>query len=316
MGLSLGVLAVLAGGCAGGVFSSTIWNPLHLPLPQLDKKPVRIGIVAGSGGDAETARVWWDFGKSGPYADLQEELRVTLAKSVQIEPMKPFQIAAHLRSGRLQFAMLSVCEYAEACKDGPIGETLAVAEPTTQQGLIVTAADSDIQSVSDLKGKRFSFGPRNDAALHYGALAALERAGITIDDIAKELLPPGSLQHHISSYESAKEIAYGVAGIKTPAGVIDKAEYEALPDTGGKMINPIAPSLSKDQFRILAQTPRSEEGRVVASDQADAEIRAKVRDFLLTSEKKNRSVLSALGLSRFSAPASEAAGSTRQVSAR
>ncbi|HEY3245888.1 MAG TPA: PhnD/SsuA/transferrin family substrate-binding protein [Phycisphaerae bacterium] len=314
--MSLAPLALMAGGCAGGVFSSTVWNPLHLPLPQLDKKPVRIGI-GPTGGDAEAARVWWDLGASGPYASMQEELRVRLGKSVQIEPMKPFQIAAHLKSGRLQFALLSLDEYREASKDGPVGEIIAVAEPTDRQGLIVTAADSDIRQISDLKGKRFAFGPHNDAVLHYGALAALEETGVTVNDITKELVPlPGSLQHHISSYEAAKEVIYGVAGIKTPAGVIEKTEYDALPDTGGKFINPIQPSLSKDQFRVLGETPKAEEGRFIASEQADPDMRAKVQSFLLDADKKHKNVVSALGLSRFSAPTSQATGSTKQVSAR
>ncbi len=288
-------------GCAGGVFSSTVWNPLGVPLPSLDPDPVRIGIVTESQSLLQAA-VWWDLGHKEPYAELQQRLSARLLKSVQIEPMTPFQVAAHLQSGRLDFAMLSPEAYVEACKEGHIGEIVATAEPSDRRGVIVARADSKIESLAQIKGQRFAFGPHGDAALHYGVLAVLSEAGIAPKDLGLEVLPVGALQHHISSTESAKEVAYGLG---TPAGVMDAAEFDKLPDTGGRMINPLAPSFSKDQFRELARTPPAAACRFVAGPNVDAALKSKVESFLLSADK---AVVSSLGLKAFTAPDSDGAG--------
>jgi ABC-type phosphate/phosphonate transport system substrate-binding protein len=113
------------------------------------------------------------------------------------------------------------------------------------------------------------------------------------------LLVPGLLQFHHSSREAAKEVAYGMTG----AGVIEAAEFDAYPDTGGKWI-PFAETFSKDQFRELGRTPQVREdtmgeGPFVAGDQTDRETVDKVRRFLLSAETDSPQVVRSLGFARF-----------------
>ena len=164
--------------------------------------------------------------------------------------LKPFQVAAHLQSGRIDFAFLSARQYLNVVEEfGELGHVIAVSDVLERQGLIVADANSDIHSFGDIAGERFSFGPTGDAVLDVKARATLQANGVSDDDIKKELLPiPNSSQHHISSAESAFEIAFGIG---THVGVIDKSEYEDYPDTGGSFLLRI---FGKDNFRVLGET--------------------------------------------------------------
>ena len=162
----------------------------------------------------------------------------------------------------------------------------------------------------DIRGRRFAFGPRDDEVLHQGALAVLAEAGITPDDLAKEVVPiPGVLQFHISSLKAAKEVVYGVdiGKIRTEAGVIEEEDYDSFPNTGGRWL-PLAPTYSKNQFRVLARgkpvcVRTIPDGPVVASREADPELVEAVRDFLLSTRQQiAEQDVADLGMKRFRRP--------------
>ncbi len=277
-------------------FSTTFWNPLGLKLPfSPDVEPIRVGVVAdGSDGwnISWDVRAWWDMQAKAPFSELRGALQATLNKPVQISALKPFQVAAHLESGRLDFALLTDAQLEEVKKDSKEFELVARAKLAGRTGLIVSKADSDIQSIKDVAGQRFSFGPRGDAVYHYATLAALQEQGITINDIQKEIIPIQTLQYHISAAESAKEIAFGL----TTVGVIDKDEYEALSDTGATLL---PPRPAKDQFRVLGATKMIALGPFVASKHCDSETVATVRRLLLEADHERPTMVASLGIASF-----------------
>ncbi|MCP4594383.1 MAG: phosphate/phosphite/phosphonate ABC transporter substrate-binding protein [bacterium] len=312
--LSLTVLAlgaVLMAGCSQAEFSESIWNPFHLEFAfDITQPPVRMAIAHPEEGML-ALESWFLVREAPPHAGLRNALGRHLGCRVQIQELKPFQIAAHLQSGRIQYALVSQANYEAMLEDGPVGEIIATATPLIRKGLIVASAKSGIEEISQIKGKRFAFGPKDDAILDIAAAHALEVAGISKADIHKELIPllpkedliplrPNleRLQYHLSSFESAKEIVYGLG---TEVGVIEAAEYESYPETGGRLL-PLR--FAQDDFRILGETEetRSETtlaGPFVASPVADPETTRKILEFLSAADARNRRALHDVGLARF-----------------
>lgn len=317
---------VLVAGCYEATFSKSIWDPTHLQPLYWGQDPVRIGLVQADGDEGLLNAVAWLKMKRPPWQNLQRELSRKLKRPVVVQALKPFQVAAHLASGRIQFGMLPAADYIELVKDeglaegGTLGQVLALSESGERRGLIVAAANSDIRSVADLKGRRFAFGPKGDPVLDEAALACLEREGLTVDDIAKEIVPiPGALQFHINAAEAAKEIVYGfgVGKQRTEAGVIEEWDYEDFPETGGRLLPLIR--FSKDEFRVLAQTDpvptrTLADGPVLASADADPDLAAAVRDFLLAADDEHKDALRDLGVRRFHSPPTDALAEIERLS--
>jgi hypothetical protein len=296
-------------GCTETTFSRTVSAPFAAKPLFLTGDPVRIGIAApDESSDSVLNPIRWLQLEHPPWYELENQLSRKLKRPVVVEPMEPFQIAAHLRSGRIDFAWLPAVDYLEMLKDGEAGPVLALSEGGVRRGLIVTAAASHVQGIGDLKQRRFAFGPKGDPVLDLAARETLLKAGIAEADLAKELLPlPGSLQHHVSSEEAAKEIIYGLnlGNLGTAAGVIEESEYMAYAETGGRLL-PL-PRFSKDQFRILGRTEplpiqSVDDGPVVAGKETDRELSAAVAAFLLALHDKHRDATHDLGVARFHAP--------------
>jgi hypothetical protein len=131
---SIMLFGVVTGwGCQQNSFSSTLWNPLGLELPfTLVAKPIRVGVVAQKKGLLAPEN-WLPVRPAPPYAGLREALAKYLGCGVQVEEFQPFQIAAHLQSGRLQYALVPEGDFqameAEFGKDAPPVEPLDVPVP-------------------------------------------------------------------------------------------------------------------------------------------------------------------------------------------
>jgi len=282
----------------GSTFSTHIWDPFGLmPRLGLEGEPVRVAFIATTNAVLDM-RTWWDVRERTPWTGFQRELAGHLGRPVMVEQLQPFQVAVHLEAGRIDFALLTDAQLEEIRKQGDFCRPIARAVNLDRVGLIVASAKSDVSSLADIKGRRFAFGPPGDAVLHYGATAALASAGVTYNSIQRELIPLNSLQFHISSFEVAKEVAYGL----TSVGVIDKAEYDSYPDAGGRIF---PTSYSKDQFRVLGQTAAVTLGPVVVSNKTDPALADSVKAFLLSVEKDRPAVATALGIQGFTAEPSE-----------
>ncbi|MBN1490983.1 MAG: PhnD/SsuA/transferrin family substrate-binding protein [Phycisphaerae bacterium] len=245
-------------------------------------RPLRVGVTKH---DLITAELWprWHW--------LRVDLGLYLGQVVQFEPLTPYQMRVHLGNGRLVLAMVDAPQYAHIA-GGNNHILLATAvnafNATERVGLIVTRADSEIQTLADLKGKRFDFGPKDDPLLDTVALAALAEAGITRDDLEKSILF-NDLFRHINSYEVAKAVAYeNVAG-----GIIDEADYAKMPDKGGTILLGL---VSKDQFRVLHRLSPMPEMVVIASKEADPVLVAKAREYFLEAVNKRPLTKIRLGL--------------------
>jgi ABC-type phosphate/phosphonate transport system substrate-binding protein len=192
--------------------------------------------------------------------------------------------------------MLTAEEYVEV-STAKTSEILAVPinmhGQTHRQGLIVVRPKSRLQKVSDLKGLRFHFMPAGDV-LNEAAMGALLEAGVQPKEVDKGLLGLELDTSHINSMEVAKSVV-----LEDAAGVIDEMDYNRWPEKGGSLV---LLSPSKEQVRIIGKTVRVPEGPFVASLQAPAELRDKVRRYLLEDLKKKTFVLGVLGVSGF-APA-------------
>lgn len=284
-------------------FSQSVWDPFGLVrVFSPEQEPIRIAVVT-DGRTAWDVSAWWDLRSRTPWTDLSRELARHTGRPVQIEPMKLFQVAAHLDSGYVDFALLSDTQI-EAMKNfHDQFDVIARADMTDRTGLIVTKANSDIHSIADIAGHRFAFGPRGDPVLHYGAAAKLESSGVSLDKVQRELLPFNALQYHVNSLEVAKEVAYGTTGV----GVIARSDYEKFAETGGHLL-PL--SFSKDQFRVLGETSPLDFGPFVASRRTDPEIVRSVTDFLVDAATEQPQVTRSLGVTAFASVHRQRQGDT------
>lgn len=295
-------VVLVASGCQSSSQSFHLWNPFNLKLlGGQTEVPVRVGIVFEQKSALDPRR-WIEELQAEPWNRLARNLGHELNRPVQVEPLTVDQIAYHLQSGRLQYAIVPgeavqrivdhQCEFVQ----------LAAAQVGQRRGVIVADADSGIRTFGELKGKRFAFGPKGDAVLDSAAKAALEANGVAIDDLRKEILPiPGTLQHHISSFEVAKEVVYG----GTTAGVLDADEFSTMPASGGRFTWR-GFRLSRDQFNVIGYTePIAEDtlidARFLASPSVDERTRGAVRDMLVGLKVHDAKALHDLGFARFDA---------------
>lgn len=308
----LGMVFVV-GGCAESRFAQSVYNPLNLKLPFLpEKEPIRIGISVDDAANVPMYQVsrWGMKQQVEPWLPMGDALSRRLGRPVRFVPLTPMQIAHHLDDEYLNFALVSENDYSEIQQEVPgAGIVLANSVKLVKQGYIVASARSEITTVQDIAGKRFAFGPAAnvslqepaDTELHDATLKTLAEGGIPLDKIQATVLPiPTREQFHLTWEETAKEIAYGPG---TPAGVLDADYFESLPETGGRW-NPVKPTFSQDQFRVLGKTDpividTFDKGPFVASNKTDEKTVAKVRKFLQQPSDRDRQAMASLGIGRF-----------------
>jgi len=231
-----------------------------------------------------------------PWQPLQRGLRELLGRDVQVLQLRAFQVRTKFERGELELALVSAADYVQIAQDNleNVCSLLAVCRNPDGSdhsgGLIITADSSDVQSLEQLQGKRFAFGPRNDPILHIAAGQALLDAGVDLRDLPKELLPPYGF--HISSFEAAKAALYeGVA-----AAAVTQAEFESWPESGGLLLQG---KLGRNSFRVLAKTPMVPNRAFLAGAKADPKLVERVREYLLEKVDAQPEVLEALGIGGF-----------------
>lgn len=267
--------------------TTVLWGLLGCEV--LPKPPTRIGVTS------------LDLSPLPPFLPkrtlFNEDMQRCLNEPVMFELLQPWQIGVHLASGRVKFAMLSTSEYAQIAPCKTI-EILAVPVNANgnqyRQGLIVVSPKSRLQNLSDLKGVRFHFMPAGNP-LNVAAMGALLEAGISPKEIDRGFLGLKLDTMHINSLEVAKSVVME----DNVAGVIDEADYEQWPDTGGSLILLRA---SKEQVRVIGKTVRVPEGPFVASMLCPSELRDKVEHYLLEEVNRKKLVLGVLGIKRFGPP--------------
>lgn len=232
---------------------------------------------------------------------LADALAKRLRRPVRIAPLTSSALEAGLQDGRIQFGLFPAGQPQDGTRHTGVPVAVGLGASQLRRGLIVAAASSSVLTLSDLVGQRFAFGPAGDPVFDHGAVEAIERAGVPVDSLKKEMIPiPGGRQFHESTRDAARTIVYEFG---TYAGVIDEAEYLAMSETGGRFL-PGVFTFSKDQFRILGRTETIRSAavarwRFVAATQTDAALVHEVRSFLLSADDSHASALAALGITRF-----------------
>lgn len=117
---------------------------------------------------------------------MSDNLREPVRIELHVLPNYDEGIKA-LADGQVDFARLGPASYLTAKQKSPRIELLALENDDGDKffhGVIFTRADSGVNSLKDLKGKRFAFGDPNSTAGRYLSQSALLHAGLKAKDLA------------------------------------------------------------------------------------------------------------------------------------
>ena len=228
-----------------------------------------------------------------PWLPLQKRMSDALGREVQVLQLKPFQIQAKFTRGELDFALVSATQYFRIARKPNCTVLATTSNPdgsTANYGLIIVGADATVQSLADLKGKRFAFGPIHHSILHIAAANALMQAGVAPSDLTPELLPPFGF--HVNAFEAAKSVLYeGVT-----AAVVDQQTFDGWPASGGDVLRG---TLSRDRFGVLAKTDPVPNDVFLAGSKTQPGLVQRVQDFLVGTASGNAEILETMGIGGF-----------------
>lgn len=242
------------------------------------------------------------FGLPGEYRALHMRLEKRLERPVRFvaQPDGP-AIAAQLEQGNLAYAFLSAAEYAaieNPERMTPLASGVNSLGRTSRKALIVARTNSSIQKIAECKGKRFAFGGYRDPLTDFAARRTIEEAGLPVKDLWPELIPPPPIAMEGRLY-LRDDVAKTIANDPTvEVGVVDEVFYARLPEQGGNFIT----GPSRDQLRVIGETPLVPEVLVVAGPSADPQLTALLKDELLNAVKDDETACRQLGLVGFAAP--------------
>ena len=123
--------------------------------------------------------------------ELEEKMSVRLGREVDIR----MQIArdyesgiTDLTDGRVDFSHFGPASYVEAKKKNPEIRIIAMENTNNSRvfyGIIAVGADSDIDSVDELRGRAFAFGDEGSTIGRFLSQLYLERNGIRAGDLSR-----------------------------------------------------------------------------------------------------------------------------------
>ena len=171
---------------------------------------------------------------------------------------------AHIKNvgnGKADIAYLGPVSYVELVqKYGPQKILVRQADKGKPvfRGVIIARQDSDIKTLSQLKGKRFAFGAKESTMSHVIPEVMLHEAGVGVDDLASFDFVGGH-----------KEVALSVLTGKFDAGGVKE---EVFLDYDGRGL------------KALAHSPLMSEHIYVARETLDASLRAKLKKIMLDAD--------------------------------
>jgi ABC-type phosphate/phosphonate transport system substrate-binding protein len=260
-----------------------------LNLMGLEPHPLSVALVADRPTDAVQA-----VNPFAAFKPLQAALADELGRPVAVDVCFSFQVESGFATGWYDLAVVTPTQFARL-KDPAAVRTLCVAVDrqgrTARSALLVVPAESQVQSVQDLRGRVVAFGPAEDGITHHGAVQYLRSQGLWPEDLALDLLPiPGSLRHYADGRATADALLSGSAA----AGFIDEADWQDLPETGD--------GAPRDQLRIVARTPALPIKLLIASPRLDPATADAVRDFALRVGTTRPDALAGLPISGYQEP--------------
>src|SRR5579872_394072 len=241
--------------------------------------------AARAAGEAIRVGMIPDAGATQVSIDEKRPLQSYLAKHVgrNVELVIPTNYNATveaLGNGSLDFAYLGALTYVKAHERYGV---LPLVQRTADQqfhSLFITAADSSIKGLADLKGKNFAFGDINSTSGHLMPDLALRKAGIDPDKDFK-------FRYTGSHAATAKAVESGVAD----AGALDETVYKQMTAKGD--VNPA-------KVRVFYTTPEFVDYVWVARKDVDQKLGERFANaFLILQQPQNAQVLDILRGDKF-----------------
>ena len=212
------------------------------------------------------------------FASLVEYLATRLGRRVDLVVVEDYaDLASRLEQGSVQLASLSACDYVRARKH-PAIELLATHRTTsgaTYQGHILTRAESGLQSLPDLAGKKFCYVNPKSCAGYLFPRAAFRQQGID---------PDRSFSAIIFSGDHPRAMRYLQSGVCDGAAVAADVYLDS--ERHG---------LLRDQFHIAASTRRIPWDAYCGSKQSPPGLNSALRDALLRLAPRSQQALRTLG---------------------
>lgn len=241
------------------------------------------------------------FGVPAEYRALHMGLEKELGKPVSFAAQPNGEaIAMQLEQGNIPYALLSAADYAKISDPSKLTLVASAVNPmgrTGRKAHIIIKSPSHLKTISDCTDKRFAFGTYHDLLTDYAARRALEDAGVPMNKILPELLPPPfAMEGRLYVQDDAP--AKIMLDLTVNAGVVDELVWAKLPESGG---NPIT-GPSRDQFAIVGETKEIPEMVFVAGPGADASATETLKAYLINKVKDDPRIREQLGIQGFAEP--------------
>ena len=190
---------------------------------------------------------------------LSKELKLLGSESanIQIKIYKTYEEGIQaIVTGEVDFMRMGPASYILAKEQSPKIKLLAMELRKNKKrfkGVIIVPSDSDVTSLSQLKGKRFAFGNKNSTIGRYLAQSALIDAGVYQKDLSNFAF----LGRH-------DKVAFAVGLKDYDAGSVKEKTFKKLSKKTGKIkalkyfenvTKPwvASPALSDEQFSLLSK---------------------------------------------------------------
>lgn len=267
-----------------------------LNLVGLSEKPLVFTLVADERELDGSAGTLLD--PYAPYKPLNQALGAAAKRNVVPNLNFLFQVPPNLDLGVTHIVVASSLQYAqiERLGDYPaVAMAVDAAGRTARPGVLLVKADSAIEQVRNLKGKRVAFGPANQARTHHAGLLLLDKHGVKKSDLKLELLPlPGSLLAVTDPAARLKLVEKGEAD----AAFVDLAVWEKWTAESAAEADRARAAGCRQLDRTIPLPIQV----VVRSPHLDPELAARVQSFLTTVHETNPEALKPLGFKAFAMP--------------
>lgn len=210
------------------------------------------------------------------YNPLLLALRQELNRPVGLEPAFTHQAEPLLLKGHFQMAIATPGQFAQFDTLDDSDVMVMPSPPTgkaARPAVLIVQADSEYKTVTDLRGQRIAFGPKNNARSYFAALALLDESGISPAEIRKGLLLLDNLwRHQASAVARTQSLLDGYVD----AAFVDEAEWDRFPETEQGKAEPC-----QNKLRVIAKTVAVPDRIWLASPSLDTATRKKIENFLL-----------------------------------
>lgn len=240
-------------------------------------RPLRVGMIP-------------DAGATQMAIEEKAPLRAYLAEAMgePVELIIPTNYNATveaLGNGSLDFAYLGGLTYVKARERYGVVPLVQRDSDRQFHALFITAMNSPVRSLDQLKGRSFAFGDINSTSGHLMPFAALQAAGIDPDKDLK-------FRYTGSHPATAKAVEGGIVD----AGAIDESVFRAMLEDG---------KLDRTKLRVFHTTPAFVDYVWVARKDVGTAERARFADaFLALDEARDARILAILRGAKF-VPASD-----------